>query len=399
MKKYVFKKNYFKFIDDLATKKMIEQRIIQVKNQPEQEIKNNYYINQLTMRLHPKQHKLKVVDIEVLNKDTKVYTFKPLTNNAAFFRAGQYLSICLEIDGYKISRTYSLVSSPLDAKTKNIYQIIIKRKPNGYFSNYVLDNLKVNDEIESLEPCGDFHYSFLRDKKNVVAITGGSGVTPFISMAKAIVENSENFNLTIIVGNKTVSDIIWEKQLNEIVKQSKGKVKVVNVLSNEEKKGYETGFIDNKIIEKYCDPNETSFFICGPKIMYKFIEKMLSKYSLEQKYIRFEASNDIGKPEDYNEFKPLSKKTNFLIKVKSKNSTFNVLAKYDETILSALQKAKVEIKTNCLSGKCSWCRVKLIKGDVFSPKGFAHYRAADKDNNIFYTCSTFCLSDIEIEIL
>lgn len=399
MKKYVFKSNFFKFVDDLATKKMIESRPIMVENSNDVELNSKFKLNELADSLHPKSHDLKITNIEVIDKDTKRFTLVPQNNKAAFFRAGQYLSISFNIDNYLISRPYSLCSSPLEAKLLNYYQIIVKRKPNGYVSNYILSKLKVGDIVKSTEPFGEFHYSFLRDSKHVVAIAGGSGITPFMSMAKAIVEGSENFKLTILNGNRKKENIILENELKELERRSLNRVKVVNILSDQKLSGYEHGFIDKNIIRKYCNPNESSFFICGPKIMYGFMEKNFDELKIDRKFIRFEASNDIGDPTSNSDYPKDLSSNKFKITVKTNNKIFEIPAINKETVLVSLQKSKIKIMSNCLSGKCSWCRARLIKGNIYSPKGFAHLRTADKINNFFYTCSAFPISDLEIEIL
>lgn len=400
-KKALYKKHFFGFVDSLSTKKMIEQRPINVEKTEAKEIEVNTHVNQLAQLLHPKWHKLKVTHIKQTSDCSKKITFEPTTNKAVFFRAGQYISIYVNIDGYEINRPYSLCSSPLDAKQHNKYEIIVKSKPDGLVSNHILNNLKVNDVIKSTDPQGDFYYTFLRDKLHVVAIAGGSGITPFISMAKSIVEGTERFNLTIIYGNKTKKDIIFYNELKELEKQSNNKVKVIHVLSDQKvnQSGFEHGFITKEIIEKYCDIKKTTFYLCGPKPMYKFVVKNLMEMGVEEKSIRCEASNDIGKPTIYNTYQNVGNKKVYKIKVNQKGNSCIINANYDETILVALQRAKITILSNCLSGKCSWCRVKVVKGQVYSPKTFASYRGADNINNIYYTCSSFPVTDLEIEVL
>lgn len=399
--KRLYKKHTFAFIDMLSTKKMIEQRISNVESTPIKPIEPLSYVNQLAEIIHPKQHNLKVVKIQQTTHNSKKYTLETTNNNAAFFRAGQYLSIYLNIDGYEINRPYTISSSPLTAKNKNQYELIIKSKPDGYVSNYILNNVKLGDILKSTSPQGDFYYTFLRDKLHVVAICAGSGITPFISMAKAIVDGCEKFSLTIIYGNRTKKDIILHDELNELEKKSNNKIKIVHVLSEEKvsSNNYEHGFITKEIIKKYCDPSKVSFYLCGPKAMYKFVMKNLLELKVEHKFIRCEASNEIGKPNIYNTYKNLGNKEIYKINVKSKNHSYWINARFDETILVALQKAKIAILSNCLSGKCSWCRVKITKGTVYSPKTFASYRGADNINKIYYTCSSFPTSDLEIEVL
>ena len=48
-------------------------------------------------------------------------------------------------------------------------------------SSYLCDKAKVGDRFVMTEPSGEFHYETLRDKKEIVCIAGGSGITPFLS--------------------------------------------------------------------------------------------------------------------------------------------------------------------------------------------------------------------------
>lgn len=96
------------------------------------------------------------------------------------------------------------------------------------------------------DPSGDFCYEPLKDAKQVVGIAGGSGITPFYSMAQAIADGTENFSLTVFYGAKTVADFAFKKELDALVSD---KIKVVYVTSNEEKEGYEHGFVTLDLIK------------------------------------------------------------------------------------------------------------------------------------------------------
>ena len=73
----------------------------------------------------------------------------------------------------------------------------------------MLDTFQVGDEIIASAGEGHFYYDELRDCKNVVALAGGSGITPFLSMAYAIRDGIEDFNLTILFGSRTENAILF----------------------------------------------------------------------------------------------------------------------------------------------------------------------------------------------
>ena len=71
-----------------------------------------------------------------------------------------------------------------------------------------------------------------------------------MGMAYAIRDGFEDFDLTILFGSRTEDGIVYKKELDEVCAAC-DKVHVVHVLSDEEKPGYEHGFITAELIKKY----------------------------------------------------------------------------------------------------------------------------------------------------
>ena len=166
----------------------------------------------------------------------------------ASFRAGQYISLKMFIDGDYTTRAYSLSSAP--NKINKGYRITIKRVPNGLVSNIMLDDMKIGDGLTISRPMGDFGYNKVRDEKNVIGIAGGSGITPFISLAYEVDAGLDDCNLTVFYSVKTEDDIIFKKEIEYFNKHCK-KVKFVVTLTREEKPGYLKGHINKDMIEPY----------------------------------------------------------------------------------------------------------------------------------------------------
>lgn len=51
----------------------------------------------------------------------------------------------------------------------------------------------------------------------IVALAGGSGITPFYSMVLAIRDETEALSLTIIYGARTEQDLIFKKELDALL--------------------------------------------------------------------------------------------------------------------------------------------------------------------------------------
>jgi len=99
------------------------------------------------------------------------------------FKAGQYLTLALDILGKTVRRNYSLS----DAPGKPWYRISVKREPNGLASNWLHDQLKVGMEVQVQPPAGDFVLDD-RATRPLVLVTGGVGITPAMSMLEVTAE-------------------------------------------------------------------------------------------------------------------------------------------------------------------------------------------------------------------
>lgn len=375
---YRFKKQIFGFMDLLRFKKMIGIRRDKLENAPSTPLPSSYKVNETAKILHPGNQQAKLVEIVQETADTKTYFFE-LTNKM-IFRSGQYVTITAKVGDSEVTRPYAISSSPLTALNEKRLSVTIKKA--GFFSDYMFDNAKVGDKVIVGDPSGNFHFESLKDCKDIVAIAGGSGITPFYSMAQALKEGSEDFNMTLIYGAKTRKDLIFRDRLEEL---QSDKFKIVYVLSDENIKGYESGFITKEIIKKYA-PEKYTAMLCGPQAMYNFVDKELAALGVCGKYVKHEA-NCVGN----RDIKP----KNYKIKVHIQDEVYDVKAKAEETVLVALERAGLKVPSKCRAGGCGFCHSKLVSGK-FTIAGADKRRLADEKFGYFHPCCSYPDSDMEI---
>ena len=348
---------------------------------------DDFGVNKVAKSLHPKEQKLVISKIEEHANIAKSYYFKSETE-LAYFKAGQYLTFKLEIGNSVVTRSYSIASSPASALNGE-YQITVKRIADGFVSDYILDNWNVGDEVTAYAPEGNMTYCPLRDAENIVAIAGGSGITPFLSLARAIDQGDEDCTLTLLYGCRTSDEILFKSELDSLSEKNE-KINVVYVLSHSDEDGYEKGFVGADIIKKYAPNENYSIFVCGPGGMYKFLETELPKLRIERKYIRFEVFSSGKKvdeePKEYN------------ITVINRGNESVIKASSNETVLCAFERAGIEVPARCHTGECGFCRSKLVNGKVYIPEGEDKRRVADMQFNFIHPCCCYPESDLVIRI-
>lgn len=358
--------------------------------------------NILAAKLHPEVQYVKISEIQD-HGDAKTFTFVPDeergTKELAYFRAGQYISVSLDFEGGTMCKPYAIRSNPKDAlgDEDNRYMITVKRNITGFASDYMLDSFKVGDELEISGPLGEFYYQKFRDEKHVVALAGGSGITPFYSMASAIVSGIEDFDLTILYGSRTSEGILLKEELEELEQKSGGRVRVIHVLSHEEKEGYEHGFLTAELIEKYA-PEKYSLFICGPKPLYIFGEEQAKKLGLKRKSVRKELPGDYANPQKNEDYPAGIEGKTFKLKVHTGGKTREIMVRSDQTILQAMEAAHIKAPSHCRSGECGWCHSKLLSGNVYIPQDVDGRRMADLKFGWIHPCATYAAGDVAIEV-
>ncbi len=357
---------------------------------------------EIAMALHPKRQYLKVESIIERAEDCKSYNLVPDTNRGtttlAYFGAGKYLTVFETIEGMPVTRAYSISSSPKDSLDGK-YTLTIKLVDGGLMSRYIFDNWEVGSEVEVSAPAGNFEYQPLRDAKNVICLARGSGITPFVSMANAVADGDEDFNLTLLYGSRNTDSILFKDELDQLQKKC-DKIKVVHVLSDEKDEidGVEKGFITADLIKKYAPSDELySVFICGPQQMYDFLDKELEKLNLPKKFIRHEMFGEFHNPASQDDY-PAGVPEKVKITVTIQDNTYTVEGNSADSVMQTLEKNGIAVPARCRSGECGFCHSHLISGKVYVPKKLEYRRLADYKFGCIHPCCSFPLTDLVMNV-
>ncbi len=142
---------------------------------------------------------------------------------------------------------------------------------------------------------------------HLVHICAGSGSVPNLSILKHCLANGLKLRHTMIYGNKTWEDVIYRRQLEEIVQRYPDKVRVVHALSREENLAAAApddrrGRVTEALIREFIsDPAAVEVFTCGPGIT-RF-DRLAAKERGEEPQPRFletvlEALENLGVPDE-----------------------------------------------------------------------------------------------------
>lgn len=380
-----FKKQIFGFMDMLRFKKLVPNRREALANGANTPLPKSYRTNELAKALHPGTMEVELTAVRPLTAGMRELTFRRLDAPAfPFFRAGQYVSLQSKLGESLVSRPYSIASSPREALEN---KLVLGVEEAGFFSGYLDKEAKPGDHFTMTEPSGEFHYETLRDKKRIVCIAGGAGITPFLSMAKSMVEGDEPYEMTLFYGARDEARIAFKPELDALAEKG---LKVIYVLSDEERPGYEHGFVSASLLEKYVDVRDVSFFLCGPKAMYDFILKELAPYGLPVKAIRKDAT--------FCGDRAVDAPRTFQLTVHIRDQVYTVPALENETLLTAMERAGINAPNKCRAGGCGYCHSKWLSGEYVIADGRDGRREADRKFGFIHPCVTYPAGDMAIDV-
>lgn len=354
--------------------------------------------NALAEALHPKVQYMQISAVTE-NGGAKTYRLIPDkakgTAECACFQAWQYLSVQVCIDGCLTSRPYSLTSSPREALC-GFYEITVKPVVGGMVSNYILSHWSVGTNVTVSAPMGQFTYEPLRDAEHIVGIAGGSGVTPFVSLAKAIADGDEPCSMTLLYGSRKKEETPFYRELAEIAGKTE-RVQIVHIFSDEVYEDAESGLIRAALIKRYLPQTPYSVFLCGPEQMMRFVDGELESLNIESRRIRHEMQGEAIDSAQFREYSEAKEKT---VQITVYNGCRKKIMKGTtrETVLRILERNGIAPPTSCRSGECGFCRSRLISGNVFIPQSTDKRRQADLMYGYIHPCCTYPGGDLEIEI-
>jgi len=142
----------------------------------------------------------------------------------------------------------------------------------GTVTNY-LHSLKEDDDIELRGPLGNgFPLDFI-EGKDMVMVTGGSGIPPIASLVEYIIKNREKFgNIYLLYGAKVPEEILLKDRLEE---WQKSDIKVLTI----------AGIVSELVKEIKIDEQNAVAVMCGPGPMMEALEKIFRPLGISDRRI------------------------------------------------------------------------------------------------------------------
>ncbi|UPR53706.1 hybrid-cluster NAD(P)-dependent oxidoreductase [Vibrio cyclitrophicus] len=324
---------------------------------------------------------LTCVEREEIARDFTTFWLEPAKENHSLpsYQPGQHLPIEMVINGEKVSRRYTLSSSPSRAGR---VAISVKRVDDGQISNWLNDHFQVGDTLVAQNPDGAF-YLEANPTHPLLLLSAGSGITPMLSMLRYLADHGQIDDVVFYHQCSSEEDIPYQAEIDQIANDHAG-LRVIYSLSQPTKEwdGL-SGRLSVSHVAKMEELHKRQAFVCGPDGFMDNAKKLLIQMGLNPQHYHQEAFGVAQSTEET--VKQLQLSVNGYLFEGNNQST----------LLEQAESAGVSIASSCRAGFCGACKVTLESGQVHQPDVPA-LQEHERNMGQILACCSVPQTDIEV---
>jgi 3-ketosteroid 9alpha-monooxygenase subunit B len=264
------------------------------------------------------------------------------------YRAGQYCTFRVTVDGEDLYRSYSMSSAP---ETDPEMATTVKRVPTGKVSTWMLDNLVEGDEVVLTRPAGTFCLD--PTSAPLLGFAGGSGVTPILSLTKSALATTDR-PVRLLCADRDRPSVIFDSVISELVDRYPDRLEVIRHLDDQH------GLIDAAAVRMFVGPDvDADCYVCGPEGFMTVVKSALTGPG------RLFVENFDIEPKVRETSMPgadAASATGGTVTIHLDRKKMSVPRVAGETLLESARRAGLSPPFSCEAGNCGTCIGRLTDG-------------------------------------
>jgi len=324
--------------------------------------------------------------------DVKTFFFEARKPARFAYLPGQFLTFDFPVAGTVVNRCYTIASTPT---RPHQISITVKRQPNGVVSPWLHENMRPGVAVRVSGPMGVFSFVEHQAPKYLF-MSGGSGITPLMSMARALHDVEPQADILFLHFSRSPADIIFRREL-ELMSRHMPNFRVVAVCETDSPGESWGGFRGrlNAAMLPIIAPDflQREIFDCGPAPFMKAARGAFEALGFGMAHYHEESFDFAELSEDA---APVVEAAgaSFLVEFSKTRRTINVSA--ERHILDAARAEGMRLPSSCTKGMCGTCKSKLVSGKV-EMNHLGGIRQREIDAGMILICCAKPLTDLVIE--
>jgi stearoyl-CoA 9-desaturase NADPH oxidoreductase len=315
----------------------------------------------------------RVLEVRRETVDSATLVIKPGWGFSFDYQPGQYIGIGVLVGGRWRWRSYSLTSSPVtSART---ITITVKAMPEGFLSTHLVGGVAPGTIVRLAAPQGNF---VMPDPApaSVLFITGGSGITPVMSMLRTLARRDQITDVVHLHSAPTESDVMFASELADLERSHDGYRMTMRSTRTE-------GRLDlSRLGEEVPDWRQRQTWACGPEGLLNTAERVWSAAGIAERLHleRFAVSKAAARGQGGTVEFARSQKT--------------VTVDGATPLMDAGEGVGIQMPFGCRMGICQSCVVGLLDGHVRDLRTSVEHEPGSRIQTCISAASGDCVLDV-----
>jgi ferredoxin-NADP reductase len=200
------------------------------------------------------------------------------------FLPGQWVDLSIEVDGTTQTSGYSITTSPIH---QGEIELAIKSSARHPVARWVHEHARVGDRVRVSQGQGPFVY-LPEMSDNVVLIGGGVGVTPLLSIFRHVRDAALSTRAHLLYSVSDSREILFRDELESAARMHDNLHVSFTVTQPDVHWHGLTGRVDPVKLHALDVPDDTLYYLCGPKGMVEDMSTLLHDLGVPMSRIIFE---------------------------------------------------------------------------------------------------------------
>ncbi len=265
------------------------------------------------------------------------------------YRAGQFLTLRVSIDGREYRRCYSMSSSPA---VHEQLRITVKRDRDGVVSNWLNDTAAPGDHIQAAAPEGRFVMT--DNDREIVAFAGGSGITPVLSLIHTALAATPR-RARLFYANRDTDSVIFHDALADLAAAHADRFELHHHLDAQQ------GVVSAAQITAFLGAFDTAadYYVCGPGPYMDTVETTLRAAGIPRDRVHVERFSVSPAPSAA----PENTRTERVV-IELGRQKVSCKYRAGNTILQTARLAGLKAPSSCETGSCGTCIAQVVEGSA-----------------------------------
>jgi stearoyl-CoA 9-desaturase NADPH oxidoreductase len=230
--------------------------------------------------IHPswslRETRAEVIDVRRQTADSVTLTLRP-NENWKGFDTGQFVRLTVEIEGVRHTRCYSPACSE---HAPDRIEITVTAHPEGQVSGFLNRAARRGMVVGLSAAEGDFILPTDRPER-LLLISGGSGITPVMSMVRTLCDEGHAGAVTFIHYAPTRDHVVYRSELGEIARCHPN-VRIAHAYTREAA-GALTGHLSREHLSVIApDHASAETYVCGPPRLMESARRIWAEDGVER---------------------------------------------------------------------------------------------------------------------